>query len=66
MKRKIVLGSITIAQKARRALSAKGVRARLVKMNEGGCVYGIELPLEEYGVAAAILGELGIPYHDAL
>ncbi len=69
MKHTLTIGSITYAQKARRALSSRGVRARLVKAaerTEGGCAYGIEVVGEDLLTAIRILRELGIPYrtHD--
>ncbi|MBQ2718800.1 MAG: DUF3343 domain-containing protein [Clostridia bacterium] len=65
MKTKIVIGSITYAQKARRALSAQGIRARLIKADSGpaeGCVYGIELTEDEAPAAIRELRRLGIDY----
>ncbi len=44
----IIIGSITYAMKARKALSARGIRARLIKsepnLENRGCAYGIEVP----------------------
>ncbi len=66
MMRTITIGSITHAQKARRALASRGIRARLVKSDStsDGCAYGIELEGGDHLKAIAILRELGIPHRD--
>lgn len=69
MNRRIRIGSITYAQKGRRALSRKGIRARIVKLENategGGCVYGIEVPWERSFEAERELELLGIGYRFA-
>ncbi len=63
--RKIVIGSVTYAQKARRALSSLGIRARLIKAEPvptEGCVYGIEIAEEDTLTAISELRRLGIDY----
>ncbi|MBR7095956.1 MAG: DUF3343 domain-containing protein [Clostridia bacterium] len=65
MDRKIVIGSITYAQKARRALAPLGIRARLIKaeaLPAEGCVYGIEIAEENTLTAISELRRLGIDY----
>ena len=65
MNRRIRIGSITYAQKARRALSQRGIRARIVKLDtrhEEGCVYGIEIPRQASLDAERMLLSLGIEY----
>lgn len=66
MNRRIRIGSITYAQKGRRALLASGIRARIVKLDSGdsahGCVYGIELPEDKMLDAVGELRRLGIDY----
>ena len=69
MKHTVTIGSITYAQKARRALSANGVRVRLAKTaggNEKGCAYGLLVEEEDLFTVARILRSLDIPYstHD--
>lgn len=65
MTRTITIGSITYAQKARRALTSRHLRARLIKSGElpgGGCAYGIEVEEKDYLAAVSQLRELKIPY----
>ncbi len=65
MKRTVTIGSITYAQKVRRALASRGVRARLLKTGErtgGGCAYGIEVEEGDFLTAIRLLREMGIPY----
>lgn len=65
MNRIIMIGSMTNAQKAKRALSAKGIRVRLVKNDNpshGGCIYGIELAEGDLLSAFPILRGIGIEY----
>ena len=69
MKHTVAIGSITYAQKARRALSGHGIRTRLVKTeggSEGGCAYGLEVEEGDLLTVARILRSLDIPYrtHD--
>lgn len=62
---KIRIGSITYAMKARRQLSLRGIRAGLIKTDNGeneGCVYGIEIPEDRLLDAVAILRESRIEY----
>ena len=64
--RTIAVGSITYAQKARRALAARGLDARLVKITSPreGCVYGVEVKDTQFSTAVALLAELGIYSRD--
>ena len=66
MNRIIMIGSITNAQKAKRALSAKGIRVRLTKTDatdrSGGCIYGIELGEGDLLTACGILRTIGLEY----
>lgn len=66
MNRIITIGSITNAQRARRALSAKGLRVRLTKsdgsVHGGGCTYGLELAESDLLTACSILRGIGIEY----
>ena len=66
MNRIVLIGSMTTAQKARRALSARGLHARLTKtdgsMRGEGCVYGLELSESDLLTACAILRANGIDY----
>ena len=66
MNRIIMIGSITNAQRAKRALLARGIRARLTKNDatdrKSGCVYGIELAEGDLLTACGILRTVGIEY----
>ncbi len=61
-----VIGSITYAQKAKRALQGKRIQSKIIKTdglkNAGGCAYGIELDCRDIMAAAAELRSLGIDY----
>lgn len=63
MNRTISVGSVTYAQKAKRILLQKGLRARLVKQeatNDGGCTFGVEVAEEAYLDALLALRTAGI------
>ncbi|MBO7292939.1 MAG: DUF3343 domain-containing protein [Clostridia bacterium] len=63
MNRTIPVGSVTYAQKAKRILVQKGLRARLVKQeatNDGGCSFGVEVAEEAYLDALLILRTAGV------
>ena len=66
MNRIIMIGSMTNAQKAKRALMAKGIRVRLTKNDTPhhgiGCVYGIELTEGDLLGAISTLHDLEIEY----
>ena len=62
---KLQIGSITYAMKARRQLSLRGIRASLIKTDDGegrGCVYGIEIPEDRLLQAITVLREGRIEY----
>ena len=58
------IGSMTLAIKARRLLSAKGIVVKVKKVEDNGsrrgCVYGIEYPCEISGNLRVILKDSGI------
>lgn len=58
------LGSVTVAMKAKRALSASQIKCEVVKVSTrrsaGGCVYGIEYPCELSGNVKNILDRAGV------
>ena len=58
------IGSLTYAQKAKRALAARGLHARLVKTDSAanGCTYALAIPAARYLDAVAILRVANIPY----
>ena len=62
----ITVGSITNAQKCRKMLSQKGIRAKLVKLdssNEGhGCSNGLEIKTVDLYSAASVLRREGVEY----
>lgn len=62
----ITIGSLTYAQKAKRALLGKGIRARLIKTEEEdrGCIYALIVPSARHLDAIATIRALGIPYRD--
>lgn len=63
MNRTITVGSVTYAQKAKRILIARGIRARLVKQEatkDGGCAFGVEVAEESYLDALLALRTAGI------
>ena len=66
MNRIIMIGSITNAQKAKRALSAGGIRVHLIKNDAtdraSGCIYGIELGEGDLLSACGILRTIGLEY----
>lgn len=65
MKEKIVIGSVTYAIKAKKELSQKGVRTRVVKAAQkesSGCTYALEIEGSERFRVYAYLDELGISY----
>lgn len=66
MNRIIVIGSMTNAQKAKRALLARGLRVRLTKNDAlghgNGCVYGVELAETDLLTACGILRAIGTDY----
>lgn len=57
-------GSMTMAIKARRALSAVGISVSVKKLSGGsdsrGCIYGIEYPCELSGNIISVLESRGI------
>ena len=61
-----MIGSMTNAQRARRALLTKGISAHLTKNEtddrQGGCAYGIELGEHELLSAISILRAIGLEY----
>ena len=58
----ITVGSVTYAQKAKRALAAEGIGGRLVKVSSEseGCLYGVEISEARYLDAVALLDRLGL------
>ncbi len=63
-----VLGTLTLAMKAQRALAKQAVKANVVKVSrkssEKGCIYGIEYDCYLSGNANAILDDAGIEIKD--
>lgn len=66
MNRIVTIGSITNAQKAKRALLANGIRARLIKNDSqsrsDGCVYGLEISEGDLLGACSVLRRIGLEY----
>lgn len=63
-KKLIKIGSITYALKARKALSAIGIRTRLQKTSSdaNGCAYSIEISEQQLFAVIAELKKQGISY----
>jgi len=61
----IIVGSMTYASKAKKALSDVGIRARIVKTDTNysrGCIYGVTFSNEQFLSAVAELRKQGIQY----
>ena len=62
----ITVKTLTLGLKARKSLSAQGIKSRLIKIDysksESGCQYGIELSSIRYYDAIRVLRENGIEY----
>lgn len=58
----ILVGSVSYAMKAKRALSRNGIRVNIVKdsENKAGCSYGLTFEEKDQFRIAAILSENGI------
>ena len=58
------IGSVTVAMKAKRALSSAHIQCEVVKVSRAnaahGCIYGIEYPCELSGNVRHVLSEAGI------
>lgn len=62
----ITLQSFTRAMQAQKALAARGIEAKVLRLSADarakGCAFGIELPISEIGAAVNILRYDGIQY----
>ena len=61
----LLLGSVTTAIRAKRALAAEGIRASITKETtekEGGCRYALRVSESDLLRVTLILREQGIPY----
>jgi hypothetical protein len=62
----VTVKTITIGMKARKALSARGIKSRLVKIDatqtQGGCQYGVEFNSAKFYDAIRALRENDIEY----
>ncbi len=62
----ITTKTITYAQKAKKALSKKGIDVKIIKLDsiedQNGCIYGIQYHERYFYDIIATLKELGIPY----
>lgn len=61
----IIIGSITYAMKAQKALKEMGIHASLIKKNgetRRGCSYGISVSTSHFMATIAKLKELNIEY----
>ncbi len=62
---RIIIGSVTYATKAKKALEGVGINARIRKFDtytKNGCHYGLEIPSGHLLTVAAVLRPLKIPY----
>lgn len=64
MNQTIVIGALSHTQKAKRALTSAGIRARTVQVEDSdrGCAYGVQIPAADHLSAVAILRREGIAY----
>ena len=62
----VTVKTVTIGLKGKRALSARGIKANIVKIDstksESGCQYGLEFKENEFYDVIATLREHGIEY----
>lgn len=61
----VMIGSVTYAIKAQKALAAKGIRASIIKNEHAGsrgCTYGLRLAAKDSVSAEGILKLAGIKY----
>ena len=62
----LTVGTVTYAIRARKLLSALGIRARLVKGTRGGgmggCTYGVEIASADLNTSTKALTQAGISY----
>ena len=63
----LTIPTVTLALKAKRLLSKKGITASVVHFNsnenKNGCSYGIEFDIKDYFSVLSILKESEIPHH---
>lgn len=62
----VTVKTVTIGLKGKKALSAYGIKSRVVKIDAGksqnGCQYGIEFETDNFYEAVSALRESGIEY----
>lgn len=62
----VTVKTVTIGLKGKKALSAHGIKSRVVKIDAGksqnGCQYGIEFEADNFYEAISALRESGIEY----
>ena len=61
----LLLGSLTVAMKAKRALAAQGIKASIQKKSDvhgSGCQYGLQISSADLLGVTLVLRENGIPY----
>ena len=62
----LTVPTVTLALKAKKALSKRGISANVIKLDsyaqKSGCSYGIEFPTYDLYSAISLLKELGISY----
>ena len=65
----LLLGSVTAAMKAKRALASQGIKASIRKQSEksdGGCRYGLTVSAADLMRVTLVLREENIPYRMGL
>lgn len=62
----VTISTVTIGIKAKKALSKRGIKSNLVKIdftkNQNGCQYGLEFNERDFYDVVAFLREIGIQY----
>lgn len=62
----VTVKTVTIGLKGKKALSARGIKSRVVKIDasksHNGCQYGIEFEADNFYEAVSALRESGIEY----
>ena len=63
----LTVPTVTIALKAKKALSRRGIKANVIKIDssvhQSGCSYGIEFPASEFYNVISIMKEAKITYN---
>ena len=62
----LAVQTVTLAMKARKALSKQGIKSEIIKIDsaiyQNGCSYGIELNSHDFFSAVSTMRDLGITF----